>query len=249
MTISDRKLEPGTRLFAKYKGEEHTAEVIAGKEGHSRYRLADGWVFRSPSSAGKAVMGGKACNGWRFWTVAGAKPVKATVAGGGLPPARPTSRDVPRTGSAGPQRPSRGGKPPPPRGQRAKRPNVPLPPWPSAGKRRARPPSAQSSPGSADPHCHMADPSRRPAAPALVASPDRTRSRHRVQPSEPPRIRPALVEATDDTGPSRTHAPPRRTSPQEILRGLGLAPRAFPGASGGRRAPESRDRGRETGPV
>jgi len=29
-----------------------------------RYRLDDGRKFKSPSAAGSAVMGGKACNGW-----------------------------------------------------------------------------------------------------------------------------------------------------------------------------------------
>ena len=35
-----------------------------------RYRLEDGREFKSPSSAGSAVMGGVACNGWRFWSLA-----------------------------------------------------------------------------------------------------------------------------------------------------------------------------------
>ena len=33
------------------------------------YRLADGKEFKSPSSAGSEVMGGSACNGWRFWSL------------------------------------------------------------------------------------------------------------------------------------------------------------------------------------
>jgi hypothetical protein len=38
-----------------------------------RFRV-DGQDYRSPSSAGKAVMDGVACNGWRFWSVEGTEP-------------------------------------------------------------------------------------------------------------------------------------------------------------------------------
>lgn len=80
--IEDRNLQPGTRLVARYRGETYTAEVVQTEDG-LRYRLADdGREFRSPSAAGSAVMGGQACNGWRFWSVEGtawerkAKPEK-----------------------------------------------------------------------------------------------------------------------------------------------------------------------------
>ena len=59
------KLEPGMVLVAKHKGTEHRAEVFRDDEGKTRFRLADGREFKSPSSAGSAVMGGSACNGWR----------------------------------------------------------------------------------------------------------------------------------------------------------------------------------------
>ena len=36
--------------------------------------LEDGKRYKSPSSAASAVMGGKAVNGWRFWSVEGAEP-------------------------------------------------------------------------------------------------------------------------------------------------------------------------------
>ena len=58
-----KKLAPGTRLVAKYKGAEHAVEVLAGDDGKLRFRLADGREFGSPSAAGSAVMGGIACNG------------------------------------------------------------------------------------------------------------------------------------------------------------------------------------------
>ncbi len=75
MAIEDRSLKAGTRLTARYKGEEYGAEVIETEEG-IRYRLEDGREFNSPSSAGSAVMGGKACNGWRFWSIAGSEKAK-----------------------------------------------------------------------------------------------------------------------------------------------------------------------------
>ncbi len=70
MPIENRNLEAGTRLVARYKKETHVCEVVQTDEG-LRYRLADGREFRSPSAAGSAVMGGSACNGWRFWSLEG----------------------------------------------------------------------------------------------------------------------------------------------------------------------------------
>ncbi len=64
------KLEPGMKLVARYQGKEQRAEVVAGEDGKVRFRLADGREFKSLSAAGSAVMGGTACNGWRFWSVA-----------------------------------------------------------------------------------------------------------------------------------------------------------------------------------
>ncbi len=84
MAIEDRNLAVGTKLVARYKGKEYAAEVVKTEEG-VRYRLEDGREFKSPSSAGSAVMGGSACNGWRFWSVAGseeAKPKKAAKKSG-----------------------------------------------------------------------------------------------------------------------------------------------------------------------
>ena len=76
--IEDRNLKPGTVLVARYKKRDHRAEVVAGAGGKVVYRLKDGREFSSPSAAGSAVMGGVACNGWRFWSVEGAetKPTK-----------------------------------------------------------------------------------------------------------------------------------------------------------------------------
>lgn len=68
--IENRNLKAGTKLVARYKGKEHTAEVVKTADG-MRYRLEDGQEFKSPSSAGSAVMAGAACNGWRWWSIAG----------------------------------------------------------------------------------------------------------------------------------------------------------------------------------
>ena len=71
MALENRNPEAGTRLVARYKKAEYTATVVEGEEGGLRYRLEDGREFKSPSAAGSAVMGGVACNGWRFWSLAG----------------------------------------------------------------------------------------------------------------------------------------------------------------------------------
>ncbi len=75
MSIENRDLKAGTKLVARYKGKEYTAEVVKTEEG-LRYRLEDRREFKSPSSAGSAVMGGSACNGWRFWSLAGSEEAK-----------------------------------------------------------------------------------------------------------------------------------------------------------------------------
>ncbi|HLF79728.1 MAG TPA: hypothetical protein VJB57_19780 [Dehalococcoidia bacterium] len=75
MAVENRNLLAGTRLVANYKKQTHvcTIEPKEGGEG-IEYVLEDGKRFKSPSAAGSAVMGGTACNGWRFWTVEGDEP-------------------------------------------------------------------------------------------------------------------------------------------------------------------------------
>lgn len=74
MPIENRNLEAGTRLVARHKGKEHVCEVVETKDG-LRYRVDDpeykDFFFNSPSSAGRAVTGGVAVNGWRFWSLEG----------------------------------------------------------------------------------------------------------------------------------------------------------------------------------
>ncbi len=76
MALESRKLEVGTKLVARYKKEEHQAEVVAGEGDKTLIRLADGREFTSVSAAGSAVMGGVACNGWRFWSLEADRPAK-----------------------------------------------------------------------------------------------------------------------------------------------------------------------------
>ena len=78
MTIEQRELAPGTKLVGTYKRMQHVCEVIESEEGKRRYRLEDGRVFSSPSSAAKAVMAGISANGWRFWRVEGTGPENAS---------------------------------------------------------------------------------------------------------------------------------------------------------------------------
>ena len=69
MPIENRNLEVGTCLVGRYRKQDHSAEVVAAEDGGVRYRLSDGQEYKSPSAAGSAVMGGMACNGWRFWSL------------------------------------------------------------------------------------------------------------------------------------------------------------------------------------
>jgi hypothetical protein len=75
MAITNRNLPVGTRLVADYKKQRYVCTVEQAEEGEGvLYALEDGKKFKSPSAAGSAVMGGTACNGWRFWTVEGEEP-------------------------------------------------------------------------------------------------------------------------------------------------------------------------------
>ena len=74
MPIENRDLPAGTRLEATYKKVRYVCTVEAGEDGKLAFVLEDGKRFTSPSAAGSVVMGGTACNGWRFWTVEGAPP-------------------------------------------------------------------------------------------------------------------------------------------------------------------------------
>jgi hypothetical protein len=75
MAIENRNLPIGSRLVANYKKTRYVCTVEAGEEdGALVFVLEDGSRHKSPSAAGSKVMGGKAVNGWRFWTVEGDEP-------------------------------------------------------------------------------------------------------------------------------------------------------------------------------
>jgi len=96
--IENRDLAVGTRLVARYKKQEHTATVVEGEGGGLRYRLEDGREFKSPSAAGSAVMDGVACNGWRFWSLAGEAPAPKKERKAPAPKAAPKpKKPVPKT--------------------------------------------------------------------------------------------------------------------------------------------------------
>lgn len=80
MPIDNRELAVGTKLVGTHKKTTYICEVVATPEGKTAFRLEDGRLFNSPSSAGKAVMSGIACNGWRFWSVDGTVAEKAPKA-------------------------------------------------------------------------------------------------------------------------------------------------------------------------
>ena len=83
MALNDRNPAAGTQLAARYKKELYRCTVVE-TEGGLRFRLYDfskvetGYQrqtgstvdFKTPSAAGAAVLGGMACNGWRFWSLA-----------------------------------------------------------------------------------------------------------------------------------------------------------------------------------
>jgi len=71
MPVNDRNLQGGEKLVARYKGQEHTVLVLADDKGGLGFELDGSTIYKSLSSAGSAVMGGTACNGWRFWTPEG----------------------------------------------------------------------------------------------------------------------------------------------------------------------------------
>jgi hypothetical protein len=66
MALEDRNPSTGTKLWARYKSEVQTAEVVE-IEGKQAFRVSDGREFKSPSAAATAITG-KAANGWAFWS-------------------------------------------------------------------------------------------------------------------------------------------------------------------------------------
>ena len=86
MTTTKSAIKAGLTLVGRYKGEQHTCEVVEHEE-RVYFVLPKGEVFRSPSAAGKAVTG-TATNGYRFWSVPEKAPsgqlVRQTAARGAI---------------------------------------------------------------------------------------------------------------------------------------------------------------------
>ena len=49
MPIENRNLEPGTKLTARYKKQEYTAEVVTGEKGKMRWTRKTGQVAKRES--------------------------------------------------------------------------------------------------------------------------------------------------------------------------------------------------------
>jgi hypothetical protein len=74
MGISNRELAAGMVFVARYKKVEHRVLVLGDKDAGFGFELDNDKIFKSLSSAGSAIMGGTACNGWRFFTPEGELP-------------------------------------------------------------------------------------------------------------------------------------------------------------------------------
>jgi len=101
MSIEDRNLKPGMVLVKRYKKRDYRCDVVKGMDRKIRYKVG-GKEYTSPSAAGSAVMGGAACNGWKWWTVERpAKPRRQRMTRPeGLAVEPPTSTKSPKSRSA-----------------------------------------------------------------------------------------------------------------------------------------------------
>lgn len=79
MPLDKQDLAAGTALVGTYKKAEHRVLVLGEPGPEQGYELDGETVFKSLSSAAKAVMGGISANGWRFWTLEGEAQAKASA--------------------------------------------------------------------------------------------------------------------------------------------------------------------------
>jgi hypothetical protein len=78
MAITDRTLTAGMTFWAKYKGATSTATLRGTLSEGGEIEVAGlEKRFKTLSGAGAAVRGGKATNGFDFWTM-GAPPTEET---------------------------------------------------------------------------------------------------------------------------------------------------------------------------
>ena len=79
MPLDKQDLAPSTVLVGTYKKAEHRVLVLGEPGPEQGYELDGGTIYKSLSSAAKAVMGGISANGWRFWSLEGDAQVKASA--------------------------------------------------------------------------------------------------------------------------------------------------------------------------
>ena len=91
-------LVPGTELVGRYKQTQYRATVredgiYVEPAPLTPATAADAHgPFKTLSAAGRAVMGGISCNGWRFWSLAGEKIIGSELAPAGKTPAVKATR-------------------------------------------------------------------------------------------------------------------------------------------------------------
>ena len=104
MVIENRDaVVAGTKLVATYKKQAYVCSVEAGEDGKLAF-IYDSKSYSSPSAAGSAVMGGSACNGWKFWSVEGEAPAVPTTKNSPKPSA--TTKAKAQTKPAGKTKPA-----------------------------------------------------------------------------------------------------------------------------------------------
>ena len=118
MPIENREMAAGTVLVAGYKKADRTCEVVETAEG-LRYRLDDGSEHKSPSSAGKAAMGGVACNGWRFWSLQGTEQPRREPKAKAEKPVKEPAAKKPAKTKAAPKKSAKAKSAKKPKAQRA----------------------------------------------------------------------------------------------------------------------------------
>ena len=82
MPLDKQALNANTVLVGTYKKLEHRVLVLGEPGPEQGFELDNGTIYKSLSSAAKAVMGGISANGWRFWSLEGEAQAKRTEKAG-----------------------------------------------------------------------------------------------------------------------------------------------------------------------
>lgn len=94
MSLTREELQPGAVLAARYKGKIYRLTVEVNDDGSLHLVLPWQGRFSSLSAAGRAVMEGRRCNGWLFWTLEHHLPPARAVGERSSTPSRPKPVDV-----------------------------------------------------------------------------------------------------------------------------------------------------------